>query len=232
MDSVWDSVWDSVEDSVWASVRASVGASVDSWLWSEDFFYKFFSEHMHKNIIEQWCHLAEQTTGTIVSDKEIILIRKPKRLVRNVNGRLHYDHDKAIEWHDGYGFYYLNGVEFDEETWRDIVEEKITLKTLGNITNADQRAVAVQMLRPDRLLEQVKAELINVGQKGTELYQVPNFMDTGKTEYCMKMEHPSIKDKFYIEWVEPRIGIKADADLAQAVAFGFTKEQYLDAEEA
>lgn len=57
-------------------------------------------------------------------------------------------------------------------------------------------------------------------------------MDTGDTEYCMKMEHPSIKGKFYIEWVEPKIGEQKDADLAQAVAFGFTKEQYLEAEEA
>lgn len=98
--------------------------------------------------------------------------------------------------------------------------------------NADQRAVAVQMLRPDRLLKQVNAKLIHTGIKGTELYEVPNFMDTGDTEYCMKMEHPSIKGKFYIEWVEPKIGEQKDADLAQAVAFGFTKEQYLEAEEA
>ena len=48
----------------------------------------------------------------------------------------------------------------------------------------------------------------------------------------MKMEHPSIKDKFYIEWVEPEICEQADADLAQATAFGETIEQYMTAIEA
>jgi hypothetical protein len=232
-DSVWASVWASVRASVRASVWDSVGDSVRSYDvagWSS--WAKFFSEEFEHNALEDWCLYSEQVSGGILSDDVAHLVRKPKRLVRNANGLLHYDHDKAIEWNDGYGFYYLNGVEFDEKTWKTIVEENLTLTSLGKIENADQRAVAVQMLRPDRLLKQVKAKLVNVGQKGTELYEVPNFMDTGETEYCMKMEHPSIKGKYYIEWVEPSIGKQKDADLCQAVAFGFTKEQYLEAEEA
>jgi hypothetical protein len=243
--SVWDSVWDSVGASVRDSVGASVGASVRASVWDSvgasvrtydlagwSSWARFFSEEFEHNALEDWCLYSEQVTGGILSDEVAHLVRKPKRLVRNANGLLHYDHDKAIEWNDGFGFYYLNGVEFDQITWETIVEEKLTLTSLGKIENADQRAVAVQMLRPDRLLKQVKAKLVNVGQKGTELYEVPNFMDTGETEYCMKMEHPSIAGKYYIEWVEPSIGKQKDADLCQAVAFGFTKEQYLEAEEA
>jgi hypothetical protein len=160
------------------------------------------------------------------------LVRKPIRLVRNANGRLHYDHGKAIEWADGKGFYYLNGVEFDEKTFTDIVEQKVTLETLGNITDADKRAVAVQMLKPELLLKQVNAKLINTGLKGTKLYEVKNFMDTGRTEYCMHMQHPSIKGTSYIEWVEPSIGKQANADLCQATAFGVPLEDYLAAVEA
>ena len=195
-------------------------------------FYKFFDEHFERNALEDYCLYAEQVTGGILAKSEAHLVRKPKRIVRNAGGRLHYDHDKAIEWHDGVGYYYLNGIQFDEKTWKKIVDQEITLKDLGKIENADQRAVAVQMLRADRLLKQVNAKLINTGIKGTGLYEVPNFMDTGDTEYCMKMEHPSIKGKFYIEWVHPDIGKMKDADLAQAKAFGFTKQQYLEAEEA
>ena len=36
----------------------------------------------------------------------------------------------------------------------------------------------------------------------------------------------------YIEWTTPELGLKSDADLCQAVAFNWTKEQYLNAEEA
>lgn len=230
---VWHDSPEAMVKSVRASVRDSVRDSVRSWEWSGSMsFYKFFSEEFEQNALEDWCLYSEQVTGGICSDEVAHLVRKPKRLVRNSAGRLHYDHDKAIEWNDGVGYYYLNGVQFDEKTWRTIVNEELTLETLGKITNADQRAVAVQMLRPDRLLKQVNANLIHTGEKGTELYEVPNFMDTGDTEYCMKMEHPSIKGKYYIEWVEPKVGEQKDADLAQAVAFGFTKEQYLEADEA
>lgn len=52
----------------------------------------------------------------------------------------------------------------------------------------------------------------------------PPTLDT--TQYCMKMKHPSQSD-YYIEWVDPQIGEQKDADLAQATAFGWTKEQYL-----
>ena len=202
-----------------------------SWEWANvNAYYKFFSENFEHNALEDWCLYSEQVTGGILADDTAYLVRKPKRLVRGNNGRLDYDHDKAIEWNDGYGFYYLRGVEFDEKTWKSIVEEKVTLEDLGKITNADQRAVAVQMLRADRLLKQVNTKKINTGKRGVELYEVPNFMDTGDTEYCIKLEHSSIKGKHYIEWVEPKIGKRADADYCMAVSRGISVEQYLEAE--
>lgn len=52
----------------------------------------------------------------------------------------------------------------------------------------------------------------------TKLYEVKNFMDTGETEYCMRMTHPTI-DREYIEWVPPKVGKQGDADLAQCAAW-------------
>ena len=101
----------------------------------------------------------------------------------------------------------------------------------------------------NEMLKGIKAKLIDTGSKykklgfkgrqETELYKVENFTgmisgtndETGDTEYCIKMKHPSLDDE-YIEWVEPSVGAKKDADLAQAVAFGWTKDQYMMAEEA
>lgn len=97
------------------------------------------------------------------------------------------------------------------------------------------------MLRADRMLEALNARQVSVGKKYEKLglkgkqesvlYEVKDFMGTGDTEYCLKMKHPSL-DQEYIEWVHPEVGAKKDADYAQAVAFGWTKEQYLVAEEA
>lgn len=101
--------------------------------------------------------------------------------------------------------------------------------------------IAISMLRADRMLEALKAKKISTGTKykkqglkgrqETELYEVKDFMGGGTTEFCLKMKHPSL-DQEYIEWVEPEVGKKKDADLAQAVAFGWTKEQYMSAVEA
>jgi hypothetical protein len=244
-DSVWDSVrasvgasvGDSVGASVWASVRDSVGASVgdsvrsydsssyDSWL-------KFFNDYQEENDFRHVCLFDEMVSGYLLTADVVHIVRKPIFLSRDANGLLDSDARKAFEYADGFGFYYLHGVEFDEKTWSDIVNQRVTLKTLGNIENADQRAVAVQMLKPELLLKQVGAKLIHTGKKGTKLYEVKNFMDTGDTEYCMHMQHPSIEGKSYIEWVEPKIGKQGDADLCQANAFGIPLEDYLLAVEA
>jgi hypothetical protein len=56
-------------------------------------------------------------------------------------------------------------------------------------------------------------------------------MDTGDTEYCMRMKHPSLETE-YIEWVLPEIGKRGNADECQAYAFGVPLEDYLLAVEA
>ena len=89
--------------------------------------------------------------------------------------------------------------------------------------------MAVQFLKPELLLKQVNAQLIHTGKHdGTKLYKVENFMDTGETEYCLHMQHPTVEGLSYIEWVEPKIAENRDADLAQAVAFQLKKRQYIN----
>ncbi len=114
----------------------------------------------------------------------------------------------------------------DEKLYNDIVNHKLTAEETLNIRDSDQRMAAIAMLRPDRLLKQMNAKLIHTGIKGTKLYQVKNFMDTGRTEYCMWMKDASTPREF-IEWIEPKVGKQKDADLCQANAFGIPLEDYL-----
>jgi hypothetical protein len=208
---------------VWDSVRA--------WYWADDMsFYKFFNDNLEHNNLEPLCLFTELVNGFLLTADTAYLVRKPIRLARDASGRLHYDHDKAIEWADGFGIYFLHGVEFTKEQWERIVSEEVTLPEFAQMRlNNNQRPAALQMLRADRLLEQVHAKLIHTGRRGVELYEVPNFMDTGDTEYCMKMEHPTIKGKLYLEWCRPEVGKKGDADEAMASNRHLTKKQYLEA---
>jgi len=240
-DSVWASVRASVGDSVRASVgdsvRASVGDSVRAWLdsgWVSH--YKFFSEQFEENALNDWCIYLEQVNGGILSDTEVHLVRKPIRLVRNNEGRLHYDHGKAVEWEDGTGYYYLDGVELPEKIFNRVVNNETTADDmLSGELNSDQRAVVLRYLKPELLIKQLVAELINEGKSGTKLYEVKDFgkkvsqqtdMDDeeleNSTEYFMLMKHPSL-ETFYIEWVNPdTVKENNSADYCQAVAFGQT----------
>lgn len=101
--------------------------------------------------------------------------------------------------------------------------------------NADERTMAFSMLRPDRLLKGINAQLIHTGQRGTRLYQVDDFTKkvlgdssvTGDTEYCMVMDDAST-DRQFLEWVDPKVGSQKDADFAQASAWGIPLEDYLN----
>ena len=197
-----------------------------------------------------------KNVGLTIPYKGIVFMSDQPTSIKWENGLLHSENGKSVEWADGYGYYNLRGVNLPEDAYRATMAGELTMTDIMKMkVGADQRAVMIQFLGAEELLKGMNAKLIATGKKysklleqygedycakhfpyslntPTELYQVDNFMDTGDTEYCMKMEHPSIKDKFYIEWVQPEIGKKADADLAQATAFGETVEQYMTAIEA
>ncbi|CAB4132296.1 hypothetical protein UFOVP253_1, partial [uncultured Caudovirales phage] len=133
---------------------------------------------------------------------------------------------------DGYSIYMLDGVRFTKDEWTKIVNQEFTLESLAKEgMGADKSAIAMKYAKPDVLLEGVKAVLIDTGRKGTRLYEVKNFYDTGKTQYCIRMKHPSL-DTEYIEWVKPEVGSQGSADLCQATAFNVPLQEYLNAVEA
>ena len=200
------------------------------WLaWSGWYDYgQYIGVEFDKKAYELFMTFAENV-GFIIPYKGVAFVSDKPISIRWINGLLSYDHGKSVEYADGWGIYSLDGVNLNEDEWGKIVNQEFTLETLAKAEmGADKSAVAIKYLKPDLLLKQVGAKLISVGvHDGTELYQVDDFMGTGDTEYCMKMQHPTIKDQFYIEWVEPSIAKNKDADMAQAVAFQITKRQYL-----
>jgi len=199
-------------------------------------FGEFFKEIgiLKNSDFEQYAEILE--SGIFMSiqlDNCAIVCERPKIIHRNEAHALHYDQGAAISWNDGYEIYALHGVRFEKNLYWKVVNQEITITDmLKNIPNADQRSVALVMTKPDELLKHMNAELVSTGLKPTrakqptKLYKVPNFMETGDTEYCMTMACPST-DRPFLEWVQPEIGKKHDADLAQATAFGISKKQYM-----
>jgi hypothetical protein len=242
-DQLWDQLGGQIRGQLWDQIRDQLRGQIRGQLDQYELQYLMWLDYVAEldgiepdtdklETLKLLSKLGEHSFWIVPLQDGAGFCERPIRIARDTNNLLHYDQGAAVEWGSGYKQHYLHGVYFGEDLYNKIINEEIDLENLGLIENADQRAIAVQMLRPDRLLKQVGAKLINTGIKGTKLYQVDNFLGTNETEYCMKMEHPTIKGKFYIEWVEPSVGKKKDADLCQATAFGISKEDYLYAIEA
>lgn len=245
-DAAWDAAQDASRGAAWGAARdasrnasqdASRGAAWDA-AWGAAQGAAQDAASLNTGLSDaatlKWIDVSQEELKALenglgfffpMQDK-LILVPMPRIIMEN-NATLHYDHGKAVEWKDGTGFYFLHGVKFDDEKlYQSIVDQTITAEDALNIRDTDQRMAAIAMLRPDRLLDQMKAKLVHTGVKGTKLYEVDDFMGTGRTEYCMFMVDSSTPREF-IEWVEPTIGKQKDADLCQANAFGIPLEDYL-----
>jgi len=166
----------------------------------------------------------------------------PTPLVKiDQQNRFHGEAAPAIRWKDSeYELYYLRGQSFDKAVWQKLMSSQFTMKDLVKLENTDARAVAIQLVRPEELLKQLDAKLIDTGVKGTRLYEVGDFTnkvgkfvsedyeasENGDTEYCMLMDDAST-DRQFIEWTPPEIGKQRNAELCQAHAFGVPLEDYL-----
>lgn len=213
--TAWDTAWDAARDAAYLNTGLG-GAGISKFI----------------GIQTEMLEALESGLGFYFPMRDkLVLVPMPRMIISR--GRLHFDHGKAVEWNDHTGFYFLHGVKFEEELYWKVVNQELTIADmLTGISSADQRSVALMFAQPEKLLKHLKAKLISTGSKPTrakeptKLYEVPDFMGTGTTEYAMTMFCPSTARPF-LEWVEPAMGAKGDADLAQAAAFGISKEHYL-----
>ncbi len=239
-DQVEDQVGREVRDQVWRQHYETVGRGLSlcaGWLACYDAF-----EEMGIDVTDAYRQYRDMVYHSnvwdlICLDRVAIVYPPPQSIHRDASNRLHCDQEAAAAWADGYCQYWLKGVAFEELEWRKIISEKYTLDDLAREDNAERRSVALSMLKPSLLLEHVGAIHVDTGEKGTELYCVPDFQGSRETEFCMLMTCPST-GRQYLEWVEPAIGKQHNADLAQASAWRddqgetLTVEEYLDMFEA
>ena len=151
--SVLASVWDSVGDSVWDSVRASFGeysGYLDAGLnygWVS--FYDYFDRVgvLDNDKFRKYRSLMEAMAFQVYEYENIVFaVQPPSYIERDEAGRLNSTSRKAFEWSDGYGFYYISGLEVSEEMFN----------RLPNITFED-------FIREDN--EEVKSAIISYIQQ-------------------------------------------------------------------
>jgi hypothetical protein len=166
---------------------------------------KDYPVNQNDNLYLSYCDLlfeAMQLGAGYRVEWEDTLYLCPTPLVKIDNqNRFHSESEAAIGWEDK-KFYYLNGENFDHDVWKKITDGTITAEEVLKIEDSDQRSIAMGYLGAQEMLTALKAEFVNKGEKGNELYIVKNFMGTRQTKYGLLMTDASTPRKFFhfIEW--------------------------------
>jgi hypothetical protein len=127
--SVRKSVWNAMYETIQSSVRASVGESVRAkvrgsvrvsrWQTVRNTvtesvaayqaanrlaFYRFFDHYFEPNELHALAHFNELVSGYRLGNEVAVIVRRPRVLARNEEGKLHSATGKCIEYRDGWGF--------------------------------------------------------------------------------------------------------------------------------
>lgn len=166
-----------------------------------------------------------------VVDDEITLARRPVLRVLadpGIDGRPRFHHDSgpAVEFSDGSGPRFLEGVHFPSWLHRAIVDGALAMRYVRDMAWPEARMAAYPSMPPAASLDGLDASLLDVGSKGTYLYRVDDLPDHDGPAWYMVMTDPST-GRDYGEFVPPEIGVAGSADAAQAAAWGISVDDYL-----
>jgi hypothetical protein len=160
---------------------------------------------------------------TLVEDGLILL---PRPTLVMPGDWLHRTDGPAVQWPDGTGQYYVEGVEFGPDEHRRLVGRSMTAAEALAFPTAEQELLAIAAAPSDDVLALLHAVHVDTGIKGTRLYRISGHFDRDRDDYCITMIDPST-GRTYLEWVDPEIGQLRDAELCQAHLFGIDIRDWL-----
>ena len=112
-------------------------------------FYSFFERIgvLKSELFAKWSRLIKFGILYLFFTKgTAYIIRQPTILRRDARNRLHSTTDMAVEWGDGTGLYFIDGVAFDPQTWKSLKEKSITPQKAITLKNIEQRTVALKLM--------------------------------------------------------------------------------------
>ncbi|MEK6885215.1 MAG: hypothetical protein AABY22_36625, partial [Nanoarchaeota archaeon] len=156
----------------------------------------------------------------------LYLVPTPIVRIDNQN-RFHSFTEPAIRWKKGKELYFMHGVNFDYELWNKIVKQNISALEVLKIGNIEQRYVALKVLGPEKLLQDLKAKRIDGKTKrGNELYQIDEVLETPIK--LLKYSCPST-GRVYTKFV-PEEFTKADEAQAWSHNMSIFEDNYISNE--
>ena len=230
---VRNAVGNAVRNAVSNAVSNEVGNAVDGaklhwhyWLggqfwvggwWGTPSYVSFFTDvcglKLSKDIQERstaYRKICESVNYIWANSEFVMVCARPKKIERNSQGRLHSVNSKAIEYPDGWGLCFLNGVRFDEKLFKEVTSGKMPFEKILAIPDVDQRTQAMRFGDVEQFIKFTKGKLLDTYKKHTldgveinySLYEIPKGdIFTQNVFYCI-YDCPSTGKK-YMQGVAP-----------------------------
>lgn len=182
-------------DFVWS---ARVGMS----LWAGWKARLDFMKYIGVNIpeYEPTFQLAQQCCYVFPFDNVCLVVRKPSKIFLNQNGELHHESAQAIEWPDGFGGYYLNGVDMTGCEWffTEKLSDEDKAKRIFATENVEQRGEMLKVFGMSKVYQALPHKKIAEREDGYEVLAID--IGTGRMEEALKMVNPSTGE-IHVEFV-------------------------------
>jgi hypothetical protein len=235
IDCVWERVEERVSELLDQSIQDSFGPGheVSSWYsvvicWAYEYaawlaLFRFFDVYLAPNELHALAHFNELVSGYWLGSGGAVIVRRPRVLARDHEGRLHSATGKCLEYPDGWGFYAWHGVRVPEKVI--LAPEQLTREDFLSAPNVEVRRV-IQERMGDRFVAELGGQVIDAGPRGT-LYEVQLPDDPEQVARYVQVQDASTARQYFLQ-VPPTVKTAAEA---VAWSFQMTVEAYDPAQE-
>jgi hypothetical protein len=245
-DEIWESVyWDpekvaeiknltwrqrQTQDQTWRALEETIARN---WFWQGDVrdivrayqeedrlvCFRFFHEVYAGNALIHLARLNELVSGYHLGDAEAWLTRKPVRLERDAQGRLHSADGMCIQYRDGLGLYAWHGVRVPERIIK--APETLTRQDFLSETNVEVRRIIEERLGSERFIALLGGRCIDQSRRG-KLVEIELPDDPERVAHYLQVRDSSTNRRYYLR-VPPSV---MHADEAAAWTFGLDAATY------
>ncbi len=214
-------VYDRIIDALWAPTDESTRAYENVYILACP---SFLDAYLAPNALHALAQFNERVSGYWLGQKGAILVRRPKVLARDAEGRLHRARGKCIEYHDGWGFYAWHGVRVPEQVI--LSPETLTREEYFQAQNVGVRRV-MQERMGERFMSELGGVVLDSSPRGT-LYEVRLPKDDPERVARYVHVQDASSERQYFVRVPPTIQTVAEA---VAWSFGLSAEEYRPVQE-